>query len=329
MVLDTTSATVYTQFSAVIESNAVVEIRPKVSGYLTEIRAKGGSVVKKGEVLFRIDDADFRQNLNAAKAGVQAAKAQVDNATLEVKKISPLVEKGILSPYELETKNSNLQAAKAALSQAEAAYELATINLGYTTITAPVSGVLGGVSYDAGALVSPSIATPLTTISGEGDIYAYFSIDEKALAKARENGTIQTEEGNVELIKPDKTIYKYKGKVDAASGIIDRTTGTLRIKVIFPNPDYEILSGSSGVLQFPRTLTGCITIPQSATFEIQGKIMAYVVDKENKVHERLITTAGVSGSNYVVESGLEKGERIVVEGVDKMKEDLVIIPKDK
>lgn len=334
MVLDTTSAVVYTEYSAVIQSQSVIEIRPKVSGYLVNIAVNEGDWVKKGTLLFQIDDSDFKQNVNAAKAGMQSAKANADNAALEVKKITPLVEKGIISPFELETKTSNLEAAKASYAQAKAEYENALIQLGYTSISAPTTGVLGRIYVREGSLVSSSASDPLTTISSEGDVSAYFSFDEKKLAPIRKkelaSGNYEPARSKVvELVKADGEIYEYKGMLESATGIIDRTTGSIQLKVIFPNPKMEILSGSSGILRFPITYKGCITVPQSATYELQNKIMVFIVNADNTVSSKSIIVEGVSGQNYVVSEGLKAGDRIVIEGANKLKEDTVITPKDE
>lgn len=331
--IDTTTAVVYAEYSAVLQSEAVVEIRPKVSGYLAEISVNEGQWVKKGTQIFKIEDADYIQKVNSAKAGMQSAKASRDNALLEVKKLTPLVEKGIISPFELETKKGNLEAAEAALLQAEAAYEDAKINLGYTSILAPTSGVLSRIDVRVGSLVSPSGTAPLTTISGDGDVFAYFSFDEKNLAplrRARFNSGEYNPAGkeNIELLLADGQEYGHKGKLESASGIIDRTTGSIQLKVVFPNPDKEILSGSSGVVKIPATYKGCITIPQNATYELQDKIMVFVVGQNNEVTRKIITIEGTSGKNYVVSGGLERGDRIVTEGADKLKDGMIITPKE-
>src|SRR5574344_217769 len=334
MILDTATAVVYTEYSTIIQSKSIVEIRPKVSGYLTKIAIDEGQWGNKGELLFKIDDSDFKQSVNAAKAGMQSAKANQDNAALEVRKITPLVEKGIISPFELETKKSNLQAAEASYNQAKANYENSLINLGYTSITSPITGVLGRIYVREGSLVGSSSQDPLTTVSSEGDVYAYFSYDEKNLNPIRreelKSGQYKPESQNiVELIQADGNIYQYKGKLESATGIIDRTTGSIQLKVVFPNPKFEILSGSSGILRFPATYHGYIVIPQSATFELQDKIMVFVVGPENKVSSRNVVVEGVSGKNYVIYQGLKKGDRIGTEGANKLKEDMIITPKDE
>ena len=331
--IDTTTAVVYSEYSAVLQSEAIVEIRPKVSGYLSKIAVNEGQWVNKGTLLFKIDDADYIQKVNSAKAGMQSAKASRDNALLEVRKLTPLVEKGIISPFELDTKKGNLEAAEAALIQAEAAYEDAKINLGYTSITAPTSGVLSRIEVRVGSLVGPSNSAALTTISGDGDVYAYFSFDEKNLAplrRAKYNSGEHNPAGksNIELILADGHTYGHKGKMESASGIIDRTTGSIQLKVVFPNPNNEILSGSSGVVKIPATYGGCITVPQSATYELQDKIMIYVVNADNTVTRKIITIEGTSGKDYVVSGGLKTGDRIVIEGADKLKDGMTITPKE-
>lgn len=334
-IIDTTTAVVYSDYSATIQSESVVEIRPKVSGYITKISVDEGQWVAKGTPLFEIDDADFQQKVNSTKAGVQSAKAAKDNALLEVKKITPLVAKGIISPFELDTKKGNLAAAEASLIQAEAAYEDALINLDYTKIKAPISGVLSRIVVREGSLVSQSGQEPLTTISADGDVYAYFSFDEKSLTPIRQRRLDDKKGGMagqlvgkkvVELILADGTKYEHLGKLESASGLIDRTTGTIQLKVVFPNPDNVILSGSSGVVRIPNVYKGCVTIPQNATYELQDKVMVFVVAEDGTVSRKIVKVEGTAGKTYVISEGLSLGDRIVIEGADKLKDGAKITP---
>lgn len=330
MRLDTATAVVYNEYSTIIQSNTSVEIRPRISGYLSKKYKKEGSLVKKGDTLYVIDDADYRQQVRAAKAAMEAAKSGVSNSSLEVKKLTPLVEKGIISPYELESAKIALESAKAQYDQAAANYENARITLSYTVIKSPINGVLGLNNFSVGSLLSPSSQEPLTVISGEGDAQAYFSFDEKRLAPIRReqlaSGDYNPEKNQIELILADGTPYRYKGRLSSASGIIDKTTGSIQLKVIFPNPDYSILSGSSGVLRFPLTYHGVITIPQSATYELQDRKMVFVVNEDNSLSRKSISVEGISGNYYVV-SNLSSGTVIVTEGVGKLKEGMIITPK--
>lgn len=332
LTLDTTTAVAYIEYSTVIQSNTLVEIRPNVSGYLEKIAKNEGESVRKGELIFKIRDADFVASVNAANAAVKSAEAAEANAALEVRKLTPLVEKGITSPFELETAKMNYESAKANLAQAKANYENSLITLGYTEICAPVDGVLGRIYVREGSLVSPSAADALTTVSSFGDISAYFTFDEKNLSSQRHkmmfsDDMASRKKAAVELVLADGSLYQYKGYLERASGIIDRTTGSIQMKAIFPNPYNEVLSGSSGLLRFPLTYKGCIVIPQNATYELQDKTMAYVVNDDNTVTRKVIMIEGVSGQNYVV-SNLPRGTRIVVEGVDKLKDGMVIKPKE-
>ncbi len=330
MELDTGTVTVYSEFSTIIQSKDVIEIRPRITGYIDKIAKEEGSLVKKDELLFQIADEDYKQQVHAAEAGVQVAKANLANAQLEVEKLTPLVKKGIISPYELQSATSRLEAAEASLAQAQAQHQNALVNLGYTRIVSPVDGVLGIIPVRVGSLVSSSSVDALTTVSGTGDISAYFSVDEKILSQLRNAAKdIQKEnqkQGYIELRLANGHIYSQKGKIENASGIIDRSTGSIQMKVIFPNPDLEILSGSSGVLRFPIKHSGSILIPQKATYELQDKIVVYTVDDNNTVHSKNINVVGRTEQDYVVRD-IDKGTKIVVEGIDKLKDGQTITPK--
>ncbi len=332
MTLDTTNTIVYSEYSAVIQSNKTIDIRSKVTGYLLKSAKEEGTQVKKGDLIFKIDDSDYRQKVNSSQAAMQSAQSDKDNSSLEVRKLTPLVEKGIISPYELETAKSNLEAANARFQQAKAEYENSLITLGYTEIRSPVEGVLGRIHISEGSLVSSNSTDALTTISSSGNIFAYFSFDEKKLSPIRKNelhsGLYKNEKKPViELVLADGSLYDYKGWLVSASGLIDRTTGSIQLKVEFPNPNFSILSGSSGVLRFPANYKGCIQIPQSASYEMQDKVMVFVVNEDNTVSKKSVVVEGISGNNYVI-SGIKQGTKIVIEGVDKLKEGMKITPRD-
>ncbi len=328
--IDTSTTTTYQEISTTNQSKDVIEIRPRISGYIDRIEKQEGSFVKKGELIFKIADADYVQQLNAAYAGVEQALANLANAKLEVEKLTPLVKKEIISPYELQSAKSKLDAASAALQQAKAQHENAKINLNYTKITAPVDGYLGIIPVRVGSLISSSSQDALTTISGIGDFSAYFSLDEKCiLATNRASSNTKStnkKEGYIELLLADGTLYSQKGILENASGIIDRTTGSIQMKVIFPNPKMEVLSGSSGVLRFPTIHKGAISIPQSACYQVQDKVMAYILTEGNKVESRSLDIVANTETQYIV-SNLQRGEKIVIEGVNKLKDGMVITPK--
>lgn len=330
---DTATVTVFADFATELRSGTVVDIRPRVSGYIDEICVNEGSPVEKGQVLFRINQDDLREKLNAAKANVDAASAKVENARLEVRKLTPLVEKDIISPFELENANSNLQAAQAQLDYAKSQQKNAEIDLGYARIVSPVSGVVGRIVVREGTLVGPTNADPLTTVSGNGDVSAYFSIDERSMQELlREipGASLQdkiSKMPQLQLIMADGSVYGYTGRTEVASGLIDMTTGSMQLKGVFPNPQGALRTGSSGVVRIPATLHGTVLVPQKATFEMQDKRMIYAVDTAGAVHSRKITTGGASGPFFVVTDGLQRGDKILYEGIDKVRENQVIIPQ--
>lgn len=331
--LDTTTAVVNIDFSAVIQSKEVIQIRSKVTGYLEKILIQEGGIIRKGQTIFKINDADFVQQVNATKASVELAESNVSIAQLEIEKLEPLVKKGIISPYELQTARDRKGAATAQLQQAKAQLENARINLGYTNIASPVDGILGRITVREGSLIAAG-NDDLTTVSGFGDIWAYFSFDEKKVAsiltkkvQSGEKEQLTNEDKNAQLIMSDGTIYEHKGMLETASGIIDRSTGSIQLKVIFPNPNMQVLSGSSGIVRFPNTYHGCILVPQSATFEMQDKIMAYTVTPDNTVEGVSLSISGVSSTNEYVVGNLTSGTILVIEGADKLKEGQKITPK--
>lgn len=331
--LDTVTTTVYWEHSGAIASKLEIEIRPRVSGYLRVKYIKDGQHVTKGQPLFKIEDTDYQQAVNAAAASVEAARAAVANADLEVRKLTPLVEKGIISPFQLQTAKSNLESANAQLRYAQAQLENANINLNYTTIVAPEDGRLGAVPYDIGTLVSSAMQYPLTMLYADGDAYFEFSIDEKNLITEGANGLNENmfakEKGSrIELILAGGQKYPYKGYMEMRSAGIDRATGTLAVRVVFPNKEGVLMSGASAVAKFPYVMSGVILIPQSATFEIQDKTIAYVLNDDNTVVRKVVNVLGPVGENYAI-TGIEKGTTIVVEGVSRLQEGMTINPIKK
>lgn len=327
--LDTTTTIIYNEFPTIVSSDAIIDIYSKVTGFVARKYINEGDLVEPGQMLYKIDDTEFKQQVQAAKASLQSAKAQLANAELEVKKLTPLVEKGIISSYELDAANSNMEALKAGAEQAQANYENALTNIGYTEIRATHRGILGYTYASSGELVTAS--QKLTEIAIDGIASGYFSFDEKKLTPEARMRYQSMQRGKdsapfVELMLADGSIYPYKGKLHHATGRIDPTTGSLMLKVEFENPNYALLDGTSGTLRFPIEYNGAICVPQSATYELQDKIMVFVVDENNSVKRKTIQVTGTAGNSYVV-SNLERGTRIVAEGVDRLKDGMTITPK--
>jgi len=304
-------ATVYTLFPVQIQSQDAIEIFPRATGYIQKIYVHEGDNVKKGSPILKIDDADYTQAVNSTKA-------VYDNAMLEVKKLQPLVEKDIISPFQLQTAESNVKAA-------QAAYENAKINLGYTLITSPVSGVIGRISLREGSLLTAGIATPITDVASSGDVFAYFSFDEKFLLQFADStpGTLKQKVAKlppVELVLANGQIYGHKGRVELGSSLIDPNTGSLQMKGVFPNPEALLRSGSTGTIRIPTFYKNSIIVPQKATFDIQDKKMIFTVDSTNTVHATNIKVSNNTSENFIVSSGLSEGDKIVLDGIGKVKD---------
>ncbi len=311
--------TVYSLFPVQIQSENIIEIYPRATGYIHKIFVKEGDNVVKGGAILQIDTAEHRQALNVAKAAL-------DNAQLEVVKLKPLVEKDIISPLQLQTAESNVQAALAT-------YENAKIQLGYTMVTSPVSGVVGRISLREGSLLTAGIATPITTVASSGDVFAYFSFDEKLLLQLTDSShsTLKQMAAQLppaELLLANSQIYPHKGKIELGSSLIDPTTGSLLMKGIFPNPDAILHSGSTGTLRIPNIYKNAIVIPQKATFDIQDKKMVFTVNAQNVVRATVIKVLNNTSDSFVIDWGLNDGDRIVIDGVGKVRDGEVIVISD-
>ena len=332
MVMEPTSRKLNSVYSASIRGKQDIDIRPKVSGYITDIYVKEGAVVKKGQTLFVIDQVPYEAELQTAIANVDVAQASVDAAELTTNSKERLFEQKIISDFELRMTQTNLASERATLAQAKAKEVNARNNLSYTLVKSPADGVLGTLPFRVGTLVSPSDSTPLTSVSDNSEMYVYFSMNEsQVLSLTRRHGSLDEalkQMPSIELQLSDGTIYSEKGRIESISGIIDPTTGSVSIRARFPNHNRLLLSGGSGNVILPHQQEGCLVIPQSATYEIQDKIYAYKLDN-GVAKSQIIGVFEISnGKEYVVESGLMQGDTIVVEGVGLLREGMNIKVKD-
>ncbi|OXB04374.1 efflux RND transporter periplasmic adaptor subunit [Flavobacterium pectinovorum] len=325
LVIQPESATLNTDYPASIQGQQNIEIRPRVEGYIDKIYVDEGAVVRAGQPLFKISAPEYEQEVRTATASIKSAQAAVSSAKLAVNKVKPLVEKEIISKYELETAQYNYDSALATLAQANASLVNARTNLGYTTVTSPVNGVVGSIPFRLGSLVSSNNTEPLTTVSSIGNVYAYFAMNEKVLLSFSEgSGTLAQkikQLPQVSLLLSDGSIYGEKGKIETVNGLINTETGSVNIRARFPNPRGIIRSGSSATVRIPTQVKEGLIIPQSATFELQDKIFAVTVGKDGKTKNANITILeNKAGNYYVVTSGLKAGDQIVLEGVASLKE---------
>ena len=333
LTLQPRSITTYNDFPATMQGENIVEIRPMVDGYLEAIFVQEGAVVKKNQLLFRIKNPQYSQAVVTAKASIKIAIADVNAAKMDVEKVRPLVEKDIVSKYELESAQFTLQSKQASLAQAFATLANAKTNLGYTSLRSPQDGIIGSIPYKIGALVSSTTTNPLTSLSNIGNVYAYFSWNEKQLLtflSKVEGKTMQDKLNHlpqVILILANGSEYPEKGKLESASGFITTETGTASLKAIFPNPLGIIRSGASATLRVPHTENSAILIPQSASFELQDKRFVYTVNSKNRVMSRAIVSKPTNDGQFlIVQDGLKKGDRVLING-SNLKDSTLIIPK--
>lgn len=329
--VSTTSTELETSYPATIKGVQDVEIRPKVSGFITKLCVKEGQNVKKGQLLFVIDNVTYEAAVRQAKAAVNSAKAQLNTAKLTYDNSKNLFDNNVIGSYELQSAKNSYETAQAALAQAQASYTSAKQNLDFCYVTSPANGVVGMLPYKVGALVSASSQQPLTTVSDISSMQVYFSMTEKDLMDlAKTAGGMQAaikEYPAVKLKLADNSIYGHEGHVAAVSGVIDPTTGSSQIRADFPNPEHILKSGGSGSIIVPHKDANAILVPQDAIVEVQNKHFAYILGAGNKVKYTEITIdPNNDGKNYIVTSGLKPGDKIVVSGVTALTDGQEIKP---
>lgn len=329
--LQKTTAHLTTAYPATIKGKQDVEIRPQVSGFITKLCVDEGATVRKGQVLFIIDPTQYEAAVRTAKAAVETAKAARNTQKMTTDNKRELNKKQIISDYDLSMAENALTQAEAQLSQAQAQLVAAKQNLSFTQVTSPSNGVINNIPYRLGALVSPSIQTPMTTVSEIGDVYVYFSMTEKELLTMTKTGGLMKDEidkiPTVKLELIDGTIYETEGKVDAITGVIDQSTGSVTMRALFPNKGNILRSGGTAKVVIPYTMDNVINIPQTATVEIQDKKFVYVLQPDNTVKYTEINIFNLdNGKEYLVVSGLKPGDKIVIEGVQNLKDGQTIQP---
>lgn len=317
-------------YSAVVKGRQSVEIRPQVSGTITEICVEEGAKVHKGQVLFVIDQVPYKAALQTALANVKSAEAAVATARLTSDSKEELYKERVVSDFDRQTAQNSLLEAEASLAQAKANETNARNDLSYTVVRSPVDGVAGMSSYRVGALVNSSITTPLLTVSDDEEVYIYFSMTEnQMLSLLRQYGSVdQALAGmpKVSLQLSDGVKYAHEGVIDAISGTIDTGTGAVSLRAVFPNPEGMLRNGSTATLVLPYTKENALVVPQEATFEIQDKVYVYKVNESGKAESAQVTVFPLNnGQEYIVESGLQEGEVIVAEGAGLIQENTQIL----
>ncbi len=318
--VEPSTAAFESSFPATLKGKTDIDIRPQVTGFITKVHVDEGERVRKGQPLFTIDQVQFQAAVDQAEANLNSARSAVSTAQITEQNKRMLLDKNIISETEWQLAANQLAQAKAAVAQAEAAVVNARKNLAYTTVTAPSDGVVGSIPNREGSLASPSSVQPLTTLSDNSEVYAYFSFTEKDLLEfTGEGSSIDAAIRSlpeVELQLANGTRYPVKGRVATVSGVIDNTTGAASARALFDNPNGVLRSGNTGQVIIPRTTEGAIVIPQKSTFELQDLRYVYTLNDSNVAVSTPITVQPYSdGKTFVVTSGLKPGDRVVTEGV--------------
>lgn len=329
--IQTTTADLKTSYPATIKGMQDIEIRPKVSGYLVKLLVDEGATVRKGQPLFLIDSEQYRATVKAAKAQIRVCRANIATQKLTVDNKRMLFKQNIISSYDLKMAENTLASYEAQLAAAEAQLQSAQDNLRWCTVTSPADGVVGSIPYRVGSLVSGQSAEALTTVSNISKMYVYFSMTEKQLlALTREAGGVNAaikKMPAVSLVLSDGTTYSQSGTISTVSGVIDPSTGSVQMRATFDNAQHILRSGGTGSILIPTHASDAIMVPQSATFDVQDKKFVYVVNADKTVATREITVLPQNnGQTYVVASGLRAGERIVIDGVNQLKNGQKINP---
>ena len=324
--------TLTTGYSAAISGVQTVEIRPQVSGMITEVLIEEGENVRKGQVLFVIDQTPYKAAYEIAVANVKSAEAALSTAQLILQSNKNLYEQDVVSEFDLMTAQNDLTEAEARLALCKAEEVNASNNLSYTEVRSPVNGVASMIPYRVGALVSSSISQPLVTVSDDSKVYAYFSMAEnQMLNMIQQYGSLKSaikQMPEVELIMSNGQTYEYTGKINAISGTISESTGAVSLRAVFDNRNHLLRNGGSGTIIIPTTLKDAIIIPQAATYELQDRVFVYkVIDGKASATEIRVSPQN-NGKEYIVEGGLEVGDIIIAEGAGLVKEGTVIKSKE-
>ena len=321
--INTSSADLQTTYPATIKGVQDVEIRPKTSGFLTQINVKEGQTVSAGQTLFVIDNETYQAQVRQAQAAVNTAQQQVNTAQLTYENTKQLHENKVVGDYELQTSQNTFESAKAQLAQAKASLAAAKEALSFCYVKSPASGVVGTLPYKKGALVSGS--NVLTSVANISSMDVYFSVTEKEAMVLSQRGLASLPP--VKLKLADGSIYAHEGKVARMSGIVDQATGSVQLVATFSNPERLLKSGGTGTIIIPRLANSAIIIPQAAVSEVQNKKFVYTLGEGNKVkYTEIKVDPQDDGNNYIVTEGLKAGDKYVTNGITKLNDGMEIVP---
>ena len=306
-----------------IEAIKNVEIRTRVQGFLNKIFVDEGQEVKKGQLLFQLDDQEFMIALSKAKANVSNAQAEAKTAEVELSRVKILLSKKIVAPTELDMVEARLKAANAKVEEAFSEQRNAETKLSYTAIRSPFDGIIDRIPLKTGSLVDEG--SLLTTISDNKEVYAYFTISENEYLRYKKEDQ-QAKDNTVSLILADGTTYKEEGKIETVDGEFDETTGSIAFRAKFPNPSRLLRHGATGKVRLVAPAKEAILVPQKSVLEIQDKVYVFVVSNDNSIKMKSVTPQTRLSNAYIIKEGLSSGDRIIYEGVQNIKEGATIKP---
>lgn len=325
--LSTHKTELHRYYVGTIDAVQNVEIRARVQGYLEKIHVDEGKEVVKGQLLFSISDQEYQAEVERSKAALKTAYAESNRAQLELDRVKILVEKAVVSQTELSVAQANFDAINAGIERAKSALNHAQARLSYTLVRSPFSGVINRIPFKVGSLISDG--TLMTSVSDLQFVYVYFKVSESDYLEYVKNQIENPDEVNnaVKLILADGTVYPETGTIETMEGEFEETTGSIAFRAKFKNRNNMLKHGSSGTIKLTNVINNALIVPQKSTYEIQDKTYVFVLDNNNQVYSRSFVPKTRYSDFYIIQSGLLKGDKVVYEGIQKLKEGMQIKPQ--
>lgn len=327
-------ASVSREYAASVEGVSNVEIRPQVTGYLSKIFVDEGDFVRAGQVLFKIEDQVFREQLKSAQAALITAQANLSTSKIDLDRKKELFRNKMVSDIQVKEAEAAYNAARGAVSQSTSSIESAKINLNFSTIKAPVSGFIGRFNYRLGSLMTPGNQEPITLLSDIHQVYTYFSLSEndfnnfqKQYAGSSIDEVIKNTPA-VSLLLSGGEKYTEKGRIDAVEGQFNKTTGAITLRAKFDNPKNVLRSGNTGKIILDQFYSNVVLLPIASTRTIQDKVFVFTI-KGGKAEMLPVEVNGKAGDHFIVSKGLKAGDQYIVSGFDRLQPGTPVVAQKK
>ncbi|QNL50858.1 efflux RND transporter periplasmic adaptor subunit [Olivibacter sp. SDN3] len=326
--LKTIDTILYADYVADVQAVRNVEVRSRLQGFLDHIYVDEGTTVRKGQILFKINDDEYRSAVSKAQAALNNAIADAKTVAVELERVKVLVSKNIVAKTDLDVAQAQLKAAEARIEEARSDLQHARTRLAYTNVRAPFDGRIDRIPLKVGSLLNEGAL--LTSVSDLEEVYAYFDISEaeylRTIGNSEQGKTFFAKQ--VKLMLADGQEYPFMGKLELAESEFEASTGTIALRARFPNPKNMLKHGSTGKIMLPTDIKNTLIVPQKSVFEIQDRSYVYVLDSANKIKMTSFKTGPRFGHFYLVKSGLKENQRIVYEGTQSLKDESVIKPRE-